>query len=296
MDATRAPMAAMTMVGGDHFFLERWVNYYGRHLGRENLYVLSHGGDPEHKRIAKGANVIYLPFDETRNCFNQRRWQMLSRLTSGFTSFYNWILVGDVDEIVAVDPDVSDNLVEYLSRLPDRRGPKVITPFAIEMVHNPTLEPEAIAPGRNILDVRRIFRLNANYAKPCITATKLDIVPGGHFASHPQLYLDPHLYLFHLRFIDYEMTEKRLATRRAQREIQSGALEETDRQKTGWDTAWATYSALSKEDPRAETIDFPEFRQEMIDGWRPKKEVYWAPGGARPKGVYRLPERFSRLF
>ena len=30
-------------------------------------------------------------------------------------------------------------------------------------------------------------------------------------------------------------------------------------------------------------MDFPEFRQEMIDGWREKKVVYFAPGGARPK-------------
>jgi hypothetical protein len=92
------------------------------------------------------------------------------------------------------------------------------------------------------------------------------------------------------------MTEQRLAMRRAQRDIQSGSLEEVERQKTGWDTAWKTYKALSKEAPRAETVDFPEFRKEMIDGWHPKKEVYFAPGGARPPGVYRLPERFRTLF
>lgn len=296
MDATRAAMMAMTMVGGDHFFLDRWVRYYGSQLGRENLYVLSHGGDPAHKTIAAGCNVIYLPFDETRNCFNQRRWQMLSRLTTGFTNFYNWVLVSDVDEIVCVDPAVSGSLRDYVAALTVRGGPKVITPFAIEMVHNPNLEPEPITDDRNVLDVRRIFRLNANYAKPCLTSTKIDIVPGGHFANHPVLHLDPHLYLFHLRFIDHDMTENRLATRRAQREIQSGALVEVERQKTGWDTAWDTYKALSKEKPRAETVDFPAFRQEMIDGWRPKKEVYFAPGGARPKGVYRLPDRFRTLF
>lgn len=296
MDATRAPMMAMTMVGGDHFFLSRWVDYYGRQLGRQNLYVLSHGGDPEHQRIAEGCNIIYLPYDATRNCFNQRRWQMLSRLTTGFTSFYNWVLVGDVDEIVCVDPAVASSLVDYVAGLGGRKGPRVITPFAIEMVHNPKLEPEPITDGRNILDVRRIFRLNANYAKPCLTSTKIDIVPGGHYANHPHLHLDPHLYLFHLRFIDHDMTKARLATRRAQRERQSGALEEVERKTTGWDTAWATYTALSKQKPRAETVDFPEFRKEMIAGWRPKKAVYFAPGGARPPGVYRLPERFRTLF
>jgi hypothetical protein len=91
-DSTKNPMGAMTMVGGDHFFLQRWVDYYGKHLGRENLYILSHGGDPEHKRIAKGANVIYLPYDATRYCFNQRRWQMLSLMTTAFTRYYDWML------------------------------------------------------------------------------------------------------------------------------------------------------------------------------------------------------------
>ena len=67
MDKTRAPMAAMTMVGGDHFFLKRWVDYYTRHLGREHLIILSHGGDPEHKRIAEGATIIDQPYDPTRN-------------------------------------------------------------------------------------------------------------------------------------------------------------------------------------------------------------------------------------
>jgi hypothetical protein len=48
----------MTMAYQDHFFLQRWVDYYGRQFGREHLYILSHGGDPEHRRIAEGCNVI----------------------------------------------------------------------------------------------------------------------------------------------------------------------------------------------------------------------------------------------
>ncbi len=296
MDKTRAPMMAMTMVGGDHFFLRRWVEYYGAQLGREHCYVLSHGGDPEHKKIAQGCNIIYLPYDATRNCFNQRRWQMLSRLTSGFTNFYNWVLVGDVDELVVVDPAVSGSLKDYVTAINPKSGPKVLTPFAIEMVHTPDLEPEKLSDDRKILSMRRNFRLNANYAKPCITATKLDIVPGGHFASHPHLHLDPHLYLFHLRFIDYDLCAQRLATRRAQRDVQSGSLAEVTREKTGWDTAWDTYVALCKQKPIREDVEFQDFRAEMRDGWRQKKVVYWAPGGARPKGLYSLPERFANVF
>jgi hypothetical protein len=297
MDKTKAKMAAMTMVRGDHFFLRRWVDYYGRHLGREHLYVLNHGNDPEIAKIAEGANVIHLPYDETRYSFNQRRWQMMSAFTTGFTRYYNWVLCGDVDEIVGVDPDVSDNLLDYMMRFGEGRAPRVITPFAIELVHNPALEPEPLDPARNILDVRRIFRLNANYAKPCITRNKIVFGPGGHFASEKEGFLDPHLYLFHLRFVDYAMTEARLAVRREQRHIQSGALEESDRKPTGWDQAWDQYLALSKRAPLAETVDFPEFRAEMVEGRHPKEGgAYWMMGGGRSSEVYRLPERFARLF
>lgn len=297
MDQTKAAMAAVTMVGGDHFFLKRWVDYYGKHLGRQHLYILSHGGDPEHKKIAEGCNIIYLPQDPTRYCFNQRRWQMLSMFTSGFTRYYNWVLTGDVDEIVAVDPAVSDNLVEYLSRFGDER-PRVISPLAIEMVHNPKLEPLELTDDRNILEARRIYRLNANYNKPCITRNKIVMAPGGHFANEGQKFLDPDLYLFHLRFIDYKMTEERLSLRRSQRDQQSGKLEDSKRKVTGWDNAWQTYLQLSVKEPVAETVDFPELREELNAGWRRKdeKSPFFTFGGGRSKEVYALPERFAEVF
>ncbi len=296
MDSTRGKMAAMTMVGADHFYLERWVEYYGRHLGRENLFILSHGGDPEHRRIADGANIIYLPYDQTRFSWNQRRWQMLSLINGGLTNYYNWVLTGDVDEIVVVDPDVCDNLGAYMASLPTAGLPRVVTPFAIEMVHNPTVEPEPLKDGAGILDRRRIFRLNGNYCKPCITRDAVSFAPGGHYANHDKVRLDPHLYLFHLRFIDHDMTVSRLSLRREQRNIQSGDLKDTKRKTTGWDTALDEYKSLSQMTPVAETVDFPDVRKAMLDGWRQKVGSYWSLAGGRSKQVYRLPDRFAGLF
>jgi Glycosyl transferase family 2 len=297
MDQTKARIAAMTMVKGDAFFLQRWVDYYGKHLGRENLFVLSHGGEPETARIADGCNVIYLPHDPTRYCFNQRRWQMLSHFASAFTNAYNWVICGDVDELIAVDPDVSDSLSDYLMRFEDSRPPAIITPFAIEIVHKPDEEPEALEPGRNILDVRRHYRQNINYCKPCIVRKRVTFSPGGHFANEREGFVDPHLYLFHLRFVDYQTTHDRLALRREQRTQQSGALGEVERKVTGWDTAWTTFQGLSKRKTKAETADFPEVRAEMMAKRYQKGDgVFWAMGGQRSYDIYKLPERFARLF
>lgn len=298
MDPHKSPMAAMTMVGGDHFFLKRWVKYYGKHLGRENLYILSHGGDPEHKEIAKGCNIIYLPYDATRYCFNQRRWQMLSLFASGFTRYYNWILTGDVDEIVVVDPDQSDNLVDYLSRFEPGQEPLVISPLALEMVHNPELEPLKLTEDHNILEARRIYRLNANYNKPCITRVRIVFAPGGHFANQGKKFLDPNMFLFHLRFIDHDMCKERMALRRSQRNLQSGELGKTSRKTTGWDHAWETYKQLSVRVPVKETVQFPQLIQDLNNGWRRKdeKSPFFTFGGGRSREVYRLPPRFASVF
>jgi len=66
--------------------------------------------------------------------------------------------------------------------------------------------------------------------------------------------------------------------------------------RRGWDTAWDTYLELSKQMPQDKSVQFPEFREEMIDGWRLKKGTFFAPGGARPPGVYMLPDRFRNIF
>ena len=40
-------IAAITMARNDEFFLSRWVEYYGRELGIENLYIILDGTDQD---------------------------------------------------------------------------------------------------------------------------------------------------------------------------------------------------------------------------------------------------------
>ncbi len=107
MDPTKIPCGAITVAYQDYFFLDRWVRHYGGQFGREHLYVLSHGGDPEHDRIANGCNVIRLPRDPAMFRLDHRRWSFLSQFANGMLRYYNWLFVGDVDEVVIVDPAVA---------------------------------------------------------------------------------------------------------------------------------------------------------------------------------------------
>jgi hypothetical protein len=299
MDPSKAPCAAVTMVKGDYFFLKRWVDYYGAQVGRQHLYILSHGEDAEIRRIAAGANVIHVPYDDSRSKFDQRRWFLLGQFAAGLLRYFNWVICGDVDEFVLADPDVAPGLLPYLASFPPRRTPAVICPLALEIVHNPALEPEPLEEGQPILARRRLFRLNANYSKPCIIRTPVQWSPGGHSCSWNDRTVDPHLYLAHLRFVSHDVTLARLEGRRALRAAQvaaEGGEAETPARRSIWEKDAESYLALSKLEPVAETVDFPDVRRVMVEK---KREVtpggHWFFGGGRSKVLYRLPERFTGL-
>ena len=297
MDPTKSPCGAITMAYQDYFFLDRWVKYYGAQFGRENLFVLSHGNDPEHRKIAAGANIVHVPRDPTLWRFDRRRWWLMTHFSAGMLRYFNWLIVGDVDEVVVVDPAAAPDLVSYLARYDNpRTAPKSLCPLGIELVHNPEAEPEPIAEDAPILSRRRVFRANANYSKPCVIRKDAGFTIGGHANDHQPRVLDPHLYLIHMRFFDHDRTVERLGGRKVLREVITG-----DRPPEEASQAWRkdldTYLRLSKGHAVREDVELPEFRQKMIEGQQALhdgKILFF--GGGRTKELYRLPDRFAQVF
>ena len=57
-------IAALTMVRNDDFYLEKWVDYYGRQLGKENLYIFFDGLDHSRRlRCGSGAFIVVVFHD-----------------------------------------------------------------------------------------------------------------------------------------------------------------------------------------------------------------------------------------
>jgi hypothetical protein len=297
LDPTKRPGGAMTMVYQDHYFLQRWVDYYGRQFGREHLYILSHGNDPEHDRICDGANVIHLPRDPTLWRMDRRRWNLMSKFSAGMLRYYNWFIVGDVDEVVIVDPAVAPDLPSYLSRYTNAKTtPKSLSPFAVELIHNPEIEPEPLADDATILSRRRVFRANANYCKPCLLRLEAGFTIGGHANSHQPRVLDPHLYLIHLRFFDFDRVTERLKGRKDLRVTMTGDRD-PDAVGKAWSKDLETFLKLSKGKPVREDIELPEFRKKMIDDQQhlhDGKITFF--GAGRTKSLFRLPDRFATVF
>ena len=295
-DKSKARMAAVTMVHEDYFFLDRWMRYWGDQIGRENLYVLSHGEDARIRQIAEGANVVHVPNPADRSGFDRRRWAGLSNYTSGLTLYYNWVICTDVDEIVAVDPQVSDSVSDYLDAKFATGAPMTISPFALEIVHTPAIEPDLINPVDPVLSKRRNFRINSNYAKPCITRGRIAFSIGGHGCNKKSVTLDEHLYLFHLRYVDDGLSRARLEKRRLWMEAKNGPVAEGKRRTNTWEAGTQSFDRLSAQTPKAETVDFPEARQRMLEGRSSAETGNWFFGKARSSELYRLPDRFSKLF
>lgn len=301
MDPGKAPCAAVTMVKGDHFFLRRWIDYYSSQFGLKHLYVLNHGNDPEVRRIAAGATVIHVPYDETRTKVDSRRWQLIAHFTSGLLRYYNWVLCGDVDEFVIVDPVVAPGLLPYLTSFAAAQTPTVVCPLGIEIIHNPALEPEPLAEGQPILSRRRLFRLNANYSKPCLIRTPVTFSPGGHSCSVNDRGVDPHLFLVHMRFVSHDLTLARLQSRvemkaRERETLAAGEPAATSPRRATWTNDAESYLRLSKLEPVAETVDFADFRRVMVEQKKAVKPGgHWFFGGGRSKVLYRLPDRFTQL-
>lgn len=297
MDLTKKPLGVVTMVYEDFTFLRRWYDYYGAQVGVENLYIFSHGNDHRHRKIARGANVMNLPRDETMFKFDRRRWDMLSDFASGMMNFYNWMIVADVDEILMVDPLQKLDLVDYLyaNFSEQRKRIKNISPLCLELIHLPKEEPIGIEKDQTILSRRRIFRPNQNYSKPSLVGAPVRFGPGGHRNTLGKRFLPADLYSVHLKFFDLP-TLRRIATtkkRMVERAAEAGDAMDKDH---GWTNTLQHYRNIVQTMPLAgEDIHLPEFRRKMLK----QREVYqdqFVWGSVRSENLYRIPERFADVF
>ncbi len=296
MDRSKQTLGVMTMVYQDYFFLERWYRYYSAQLGPENLFIFSHGGDPKHREIAPNANVISVPRDPGMVKLERRRWRMQGFAASGLLDFYNWMIVGDVDEIVIVDPAKADGLVSYLEQTyPNTsQAPLNISPLGIEIIHLPEQEPLPLQDDATILSRRQFFRVSRSYSKPCLIGKQAIFAAGGHRNTGGPRYLSDDLYLLHLRFVDYDMLEDRIAKRRTM--LDRAQEQNAQYQKAHvWDNTMQEYQDITRLEFRGENIELKPEREALGKQFEKFKDQY-VPGRARLDGLYKLPDRFGEVF
>ncbi|MEL6550237.1 MAG: glycosyltransferase family 2 protein [Pseudomonadota bacterium] len=296
MDPFKETLGVMTMVYQDYFFLERWYRYYGAQVGPQNLFIYSHGGDPKHKEIAPEANVINVPRDPGMVKLERRRWRMQGYAASGLLDFYNWMIVGDVDEIVIVDPTRAEGLCAYLAgTFPDKSAaPLNISPLGIEIIHLPEKEPLPLEDAATILSRRQHFKVSRSYSKPCLVGQPAIFAPGGHRNNGGPRHLSDDLFLLHLRFVDFGMLEARIEKRRAM--LDRAQAENAQYEKAHvWDSTMREYQGFAGLDVRGEDVTLAAERAALGKQFERYANQY-VPGRGTFDALYKLPDRFKNVF
>lgn len=282
-------VCVISMVRDDDVMLRKFVDYYGGFFGKEALFIINHGNQEAVQDIAAGCNLIPIP-DNRTNGFTARRWRTQNHLMNSLRQWYKHVIVVDIDEFVVVDPASGEDLGSYMAKA---KAKTVRTALGLEIVHLIDREHEGIEPS--IIGPRRYAKINSWYSKPCIISKPTKLSRGGHYASHDALDAPDFLYLFHMKYCDFDLYADTLDRRgeaiRAQgvetlkettTNVQWFALDRDDR---------ATFDKFCNR--RIETeFDFSKQRAKMADTFGARNNDLFHFEHPKVRKLFEVPERF----
>ncbi|MEX0284894.1 MAG: glycosyltransferase family 2 protein [Paracoccaceae bacterium] len=284
-------VAAVTMVRDDPFFLATWLRHYGEQFGRENCYIVNHGRGSQVADMAAGCNVIGIPGDPHPK-FDRKRWQLLNGIVEGLRQYYRYVIVGDVDELLVLDPEAGTDLKGWIAQQPARR---VLTPLGLEVIHRIDLEPDPVTD--QILGPRMHVRPAPHYSKPCLLSFPTRLSRGGHFSVFPELHTPDELYLLHLKFCDFGVYCETMDQRNAVTKEIGTSVQDTMIGRHWFETARGEdrdmFESFSQLDMQ-EGFDLRWLRRKMHRSWKPRaNSQFFQFDRPNYRIQYRLPDRFA---
>jgi len=203
-------IATITMARDDEFFLSRWIAYYGKQFGTENLYILLDGTDQKIPKNAGAAHITKLPHTPmSRAAGDKYRIGKLSDLASELLKTYDIVIGCDSDEFLVVDPATKKTLAEYLS---NKKIKSSLSGLGLDIGQNLNCERE-IDRDAPFLEQREYALLSTRYTKPVVKVTPKPWGSGFHSIRHHNFHIDKNLYLLHFGAIDLKMLEQKAAAR-----------------------------------------------------------------------------------
>ena len=203
-------IAAITMARDDEFFLSRWIAYYGKQFGTENLYILLDGTDQKIPENAGNAHITKLPHEQlSRTAGDKYRIKKLSELAHELLEKYDIVIGCDSDEFLIVDPKIKKTLAEYLS---NKKIPTTLSGLGLDIGQH--LYSEAILDkSAPFLEQREYALLSTRYTKPVVINKPVKWGSGFHSIRHHNFHIDKNLYLLHFGAIDMNMLEEKAKKR-----------------------------------------------------------------------------------
>ncbi len=202
-------IAAITMARNDEFNLTRWVEYYGRELGHENLYILLDGTEQSAPKNAGAAHIKKLPHRElSRLRGDKYRINLLSDLAADlFKQGYDLVIGVDSDEFLIADSDKS--LAKYLS---DLKINTTVSGLGLDVGQHLNHEFE-LNPDCPFLEQREYALLSTRFTKASVIAKPVRWGSGFHKVRGHDYTIDKNLYLLHFGSVDYEQIRRKMIGR-----------------------------------------------------------------------------------
>ena len=194
-------ICVITMARNDEFFLNRWVAYYGKILGEENLYIYLDGIDQKAPSGAGKANVKIVEKQGVNVVdAEKRRLDFLSdRAAELFRVGYELVIGCDADEFLVVDPNLRLSLPEYLSQIKIKTS---VSALGLDVGQH--LSKELLFDkSKPILAQRNFALINSRFTKTSIVAKPVRWGRGFHRVNGHNFNIDKNLYLLHFGNIDY---------------------------------------------------------------------------------------------
>ena len=156
---TPARIAVISMVRNDGFFISKWIDYYGRQFGRENLFLLLDGHDQPQPAGHETINVVRLPHLEmSRSRGDRNRARLVSQFGRSLFHRYDIVIAHDIDEFLVVDPARGQALSEYLQA--EAGGKASLSALGLDVGQH-LKEEYTIDPHRPFLEQRSYAHVSA---------------------------------------------------------------------------------------------------------------------------------------
>lgn len=205
-------IAAITMARNDEFFLERWIEYYGKEIGKENLYIYLDGEDQSIPKNSGATHITKFPHqDMSRTNGDKYRIGKLSTLAKELLNTYDIVIGCDCDEFLIVDPATKKTLAEYLSGLDIHT---TVSGLGLDIGQNINKE-KVLDKNQPLLVQREYALLSTRYTKPVVINTPVNWGSGFHSIHGHNFHIDKNLYLLHFGAVDMQMLIDKAAARGA---------------------------------------------------------------------------------
>ena len=195
-------IAVITMARDDEFFLSRWIAYYGKQFGTENLFILLDGTNQKKPVNAGKAHIKKLPhITMSRAAGDKYRIGQLSTLAKELLKTYDIIIGCDSDEFLVVDPNTKKTLAEYLSEIKIRT---TVSGLGLDIGQH-LIKEKPLDTTQPLLDQREYALLSTRYTKPVVINKPVNWGSGFHSIKNHNFHIDANLYLLHFGAVDMNM-------------------------------------------------------------------------------------------